>query len=349
MPPLVKAVKPLLSANDPPYVAIYAPRTSCDGAASILDPAKHIISNVENNYAFYYDAAGAQRLCLLDDAGNTIDVGESDVHPTSCGRQIITGTADYPGPIQAITFVVPSGSTQTAISAEAAHLVFGAGGANVIPWSDPHLYFTRSKGTGTTQLVARSITVDPAMMWGIDRLSASNLVASMEAVNPSVAENVIGLLSSDFADNSRANLRVLAYQQRGQLYGYLPDSTADALDKANVRDGHYPIWGAIHLMAATQNDVPSPAASAFITQFNKAKLEQPLVSAIIESGFVPLCAMKVNRPNETGPLTSFKPEFGCGCFFDHEVTGTTSCKTCNMPSDCSSSTPKCNYGYCEAQ
>jgi hypothetical protein len=356
LPPLLKAVQPMLSANDPPYVTIFAPQTSCKGAGSILDAddTKHIIKNTDNNYAFYYDAAGVQQLCLLAEPdGNVVDVGESDVYPASCGFNPVPGTTDYPGPIQAIAFVVPAASNQRVISAEAAHLLFGAGGAGpsglVMPWADPHLYFTRSSGTGTTQLVARSITVDPAMMWGIDRLSAGNLVASMEAVDPNVAEKAIGLLSSDFADKSSENLRVLAYQQRGLKYGYLPDSSPDTRDKANVRDGHYPIWGAIHLMAATQNSVPTPAASALITQFKNARLEQPLVSAIIESGFVPLCAMKVNRTSELGPLTTFKPDFGCGCFFDHEVTGVTSCKTCSVASECPSSAPKCNYGYCEVQ
>jgi hypothetical protein len=354
LPPLIKAVQPLLYAGSPPYVAIFAPQTSCKGAASILDSntAMHLIKNVPNNYAFYYDASGAQRLCLLDDpAGNVVDVGESDIYPASCGYQLAPNTADYLGPIQAITMVVPSGSKQTAISAEAAHLVFGVGGDNgrASPWSDAHYYFTRSSGTGTTQLVARSVGVAPDKVWGIDRLSAANLVASMEAVDPSVSESVIGLLSSDFADKSRANLRVLAFQQRGQTYGYLPDSTVDTYDKANVRDGHYPIWGAIHLMAATQNGVPSQAASAFITQFTVPKLERELVSAIIESGFVPSCAMKVNHASELGALVSFKPAFGCGCFYDNQVNGKTSCKTCGGPADCPTSAPACNYGYCEAQ
>ena len=353
LPPLLKAVQPLLYAEHPPYVAIFAPQTSCKGAGSILDPdpSKHLIKNVLDNYALYYDTAGAQQLCLLDPAGNIVDVGESDVYPDSCNYAIVADTADYLGPIQAITLVVPSGSKQTVISAEAAHLVFGAGGdgGRAFPWSDPRYYFTRSSGTGTMQLVARSVGIDPAMAWGIDRLSAANLVASMEAVDPSVANNAIGVVSSDFADRSRANLRVLAFQQRGQLHGYLPDATATAFDKANVRDGHYPIWGAIHLLAATQNGVPSAAARALITRLTVPKLERETVSAIIASGFVPSCAMKVDHASELGPLTGFRPEFGCGCFYDHEVNGKTSCTACSGPGDCPGNAPACNYGYCEVQ
>jgi hypothetical protein len=353
LPPLLKAVQPLLSAGSPPYVAIFAPQTSCKGAASILDPdvTKHVVKNVVNNNALYYDSTGTQQFCLLDAAGNTIDVGESDVYPASCSYTVVANTADYLGPVQAITMVVPSSSKQNAISAEAAHLVFGAGGDNgrASPWSDAHFYFTRSSGTGTTQMVARAMTVDPAMVWGIDRLSAPNLVASMEAIDPSVAEGVIGLLSSDFADKSRANLRELAFQQRGQTFGYLPDSNADKSDKANVRDGHYPIWGAIHLIAATTNGVPSQAASALITQFTVPKLDPLLVTQIIEAGFVPSCAMKVDHTTELGSLAAFKPAFGCGCFYDQQINGKTSCTACAGSSDCSSSAPACNYGFCEVQ
>ena len=353
LPPLIKAVQPFLYADDPAYVAVFAPQTSCKGAGAILDPdpSRHIIKNTANNYAFYYDTAGAQRFCLLDLEGNTVDIGESDVYPASCNYPIVAGTADYLGPIQAIAIVVPSGSHETAISAEAAHLIFGAGGDNgrVAPWTDARYYFTRSAGTGTLQLVARTIAVDPGLVWGIDRLSAANLVASMEAVNPAVAENAIGLLSSDFADRSRANLRMLAFQQRGQLRGYLPDSTATSFDKANVRDGHYPIWGAIHLIAATQNGVASPAASALITRLIVPKLERATVSAIIEAGFVPSCAMKVNHDSELGPLTTFQPESSCGCFYEQEVGGKASCTACSTPGDCPSDAPACNYGYCEVR
>ena len=353
LPPLIKAVQPLLSAGNPAYTAVFAPQTSCAGAASVYDsdPSKHKVQNVANNYAFYYDATGTQQFCLLDPAGTAVDVGESDVYPSSCGYAEQSTIADYTGPIQAITFVVPSSSTQTAISTEAAHLVFAAGANNgqATPWTDPSSYFVRSSGTGTVVLPSQAIKLDPTMWWGFDRLSASNLVASMESINPADAEKAIGVLSSDFADRARANLRTLAYQQAGQTYGYLPDSTADAFDKANVRDGHYPIWGAIHLLAPTSGGVPSQAASALVTQFSVPKLDQGLVAAIITAGFVPQCAMTVQHATEVGPLSVYAPAFGCGCFYADQVNGATSCQTCTGPGECPSSAPACNYGYCEVQ
>ncbi len=353
LPPLLKAVQPLLYKGTPPYVAVFAPQTSCKGAASIYDPdqTKHLIKDTPNNWAFFYDPSGNQVFCNLNGTGDTIDVGESDVYPSSCSYSPIPNVADYAGPIQAIVFAAPASSMQNSISAEAAHLVFSTGGDNgkAVPWIDPHSYFVRSSGTGTIQLPSRAIGIDPTAWWGIDRLSADNVVASMEAIDPNLAEGGIGLLSSDFADRNRTNIRELAFQQRGQRYGYLPDSNPESLDKANVRDGHYPIWGAIHFMAATVNGVPSDAAKALITQFNVPKLEESLVSAIIDAGFVPTCAMKVMHSSEVGPLTAFQPQFGCGCFFDKKANGTTTCKACTGNGDCSSSAPACNYGYCEKQ
>ncbi|HEX7837129.1 MAG TPA: hypothetical protein VF469_06675 [Kofleriaceae bacterium] len=354
LPPLLKAVQPLLYAShDPgvaPFVVVFAPQTSCKGAAAVYDPAtsKHLIFDVSNNYAFYFDQSGNQVFCKLAAAGNIVDVGESDVYPSSCGYDPQSNVADYTGPIQAITFVVPSSSKQTSISAEAAHLVFAAGGngGKAAPWTDPSLYFVRSSGTGTVQLPSRALDISPTAWWGIDRLSASNLVASMEALDPTRAEGAIGILSSDFADKNRANLRELAFQQRGEKYAYLVDSSPESLDKANVRDGHYPIWGAIHLLAATVNGVPSDAARALITQFSVAKLDESLVSAIIDAGFVPQCAMKVTHSSEVGPLSTYKPSFACGCFFDKKVNGTTDCRVCSVNSDCATGSV-CNYGFCE--
>src|SRR4051794_21709904 len=167
--PLLKAVAPLLAADDPAFTVVYQPQTSCKGAGSMFetDPAKRIIKDVPNNWAFFYDAAGAKNYCTLNPAGNAVDIGESDVYARTCGYDSKAGVADYPGPIQAITFVVPAASSQQSISAEAAHFLFGAGGnmGRVPPWTDPRLYFVRSAGTGTVQLISRAINVPAAVWW----------------------------------------------------------------------------------------------------------------------------------------------------------------------------------------
>lgn len=352
-PPLLKAVAPLLAAGSPAYTVVFLPQTSCKGAASVYDPdpTKHVIKDISGNWAFYYGADGSQQYCLLGAAGAPVDVGESDVYAATCGYAASPGIADYDGPIQAVTFVVPSQSTQQSISAEAAHLVFGAGGGGgkVAPWINPALYFVRSSGTGTIQLPSRAIGVPPTAWWGIDRLSADNLRASLEGIDPTSAEQAIGVLSSDFADRARANLRVLMFQQAGQSCGYLPDSSPTSFDKANVRDGHYPIWGPIHLFTANNNSVPSEGAGALVTQFSVPRLEQPLLDAIITSGYIPACAMRVQRSEEMGALASYQPQFGCGCYFENAVDGKSSCTVCNGPGDCPAGRPACNYGFCEVQ
>ncbi len=352
-PPLVKAVQPLLSARDPAFTLVFQPQTSCRGAGTMFDPdrSRRLIRDIPNNWAFFYDARGVKQYCRLNPDGNAVDVGQSDVYARTCGFEPVAGVADYPGPIQAITFVVPAGSSQRSISAQAAHLVFGAGGSNgaVPPWNDPRLFFVRSPGTGTIQLTSRAIDVPPTSWWGIDRLSSDNLRDSMEGIDPASAEQAIGVLSSDFADQARANLRILYFQGAGQSCGYLPDSTPTSFDKANVRDGHYPIWGPIHLYATTTNGVPSPAADALVTRFSVPRLEQRLIEAIIEAGYIPACAMRVRREQEMGPMVSFQPQFGCGCFYDSRVNGRSSCDTCAGPGDCPSARPACNYGFCEVQ
>jgi len=183
--------------------------------------------------------------------------------------------------------------------------------------------------------------------WGIDRLSATNLVDSMRVIDPTKSESAIGILSSDFADRNRGSLRVLAFQQRGQRHAYFPDSTPESADKANVRDGHYPIWGAIHLLAPTINDVASPTARALINQLHGAQLDRRVVDAIIDGGYIPQCAMKVKHSEEVGPLTVEDSDFGCSCYFDDRVThGKASCPKCELSTDCPAG-DACRYGFCE--
>jgi hypothetical protein len=350
-PPLLQAVAPLLAVRETPYTVVFQPQTSCKGAGAMFDgdATKHVIKDIPNNWAFFYDAAGVKRSCLLAPEGNLVDVGESDVYARTCGYESSAGIADYAGPIQAISFVVPAGSSQRSISAEAAHLVFGTGNQQGIPpWTDPRLYFVRSSGTGTIQLVSRAINVPATAWWGIDRLSSDNLRDSMEGIDPNSAEKAIGVLSSDFADRARANLRMLAFQASGQSCGYLPDSSPTLFDKANVRDGHYPIWGPIHLYARTNNEVPSAAADALVTRFAVPRLDQKLLEAIVAAGYIPSCAMRVKRDEEMGPLAPFQPQFACGCYYDSLVNGRSSCAPCTGPSECPTSAPACNYGFCEA-
>jgi ABC-type phosphate transport system substrate-binding protein len=355
--PLLEAVAPILAENDPPYRVVYQPQSSCKGAGSMFetDPSKRMIKDIPNNWAFFFDEAGQKNYCLLQPEGNFVDIGESDVYANTCGYDPKpTEVGDYMGPIQAITFVVHAKSSQKAISAEAAHILFGAGGrmGAVAPWDDPLFYFVRGSGTGTIQLTSRAIKVPATGWWGIDRLSSDNLRDSLNAVAPTGIEKAIGVLSSDFADKARKNLRVLAFQGVNQTCGYLPDSTQMSFDKENVRDGHYPIWGPIHFYAALTNGVaPTQQAEALIKLLSVPKLEKNLVDAVVTAGYIPACAMRVSREEEMGDMTSRPPDFGCGCYYEKVANGqpTPTCRPCSTSAQCTPERPSCNYGFCEVQ
>jgi hypothetical protein len=361
--PMLRAVQPLLSQNKPAYRAVYQNASSCAGVASVFDPAKRLMTNpaptAAPNYAFYFDDNGVQTSCLLADTGNTIELGVSNLFSTTCNTdtaQYVSGTtvSDYTGPVVPFVISAPASSSEVSISAEALHLVFGRGGKgdgaiahDAAPWTDPTYYFIRNSGAGSTVLTALLIDVPKTKFWGVDRLSTDNLRDSMLA--STAASPSLGILSIDYADKNRGNLRSLYLQANGQRCGYLPDSSANTFDKLNVRDGHYPLWGYVHFFAPIgPGGVPSDAAKALVTRFSVARLDQQLLDNVISASLIPRCAMQVGRTGEVGDLS---PQHGlrCGCYFESKTTGSTSCSVCASASDCPTDRPACNYGYCEAE
>ncbi|MGH7294073.1 MAG: hypothetical protein ACRELB_04025, partial [Polyangiaceae bacterium] len=263
---------------------------------------------------------------------------------------------EYLGPIQAMAIVVPGKSQETAITAEAARAVFGMGGGGVAPWTDPTLYFVRNANTGTQQEIGHAIDVPASAFWGIDRGTAANVDALMKVVtDPATAEQAIGIISVDYYDSDRDNLRALAFAAPGQTCAYLPDSTQFKKDKRNVRDGHYPIWGPLHFFAAVSGGVPASAgAQAFVSVVSVPNIPQALLDAFIGASLVPSCAMSVQRSSELGPLSAYSATFQCGCYFEAspDVNGAASagCTPCATANDCNDpARPACNLGYCEVQ
>src|SRR5262249_52565308 len=142
---------------------------------------------------------------------------------------------EYFGPIQPMTFVVKSESMEQSISAEMGHVVFGRGSTdpNSNPYLDPSLYFVRNSGSGTQQMISRAINVDAKQWWGIDRGGSSQVRDLLEAVSSTRSEGAVGILSTDFTDPVRQQLRILAFQATGQLAGFYPDSSVNTRDKRN--------------------------------------------------------------------------------------------------------------------
>lgn len=129
----------------------------------------------------------------------------------------------------------------------------------------------------------------------------------------------------------------------------MPDLHPYTRDKESVRDGHYPLWGQIHLYAREVSGDITAGAKAFITLFSVPRPDTQLLDATIETGNVPVCAMKVTRDSEVGPLRAFTPAFQCGCYYEKKLNGGTDCKACGGPADCPDVRPACNLGFCEQQ
>ena len=365
-PPFVKAVAPLLAAHDPPYGMVWQTSNSCQGVdvAFNSDPQKRLLARTSLNTGLYSvggDGAVTVIPCTIDE-DVPVDFGESDIYSTTCEQRLKYSptnpvgsplVGEYFGPIQAMTFSVPAASSQSIISAEAARAVFGRGSAPTpeLPWNDSNQLFKRSDSTATNQLISRAIFIDPTQWYGQTPATATAMASALQAVPSDAVERTIGILGTDGADANRGNLKTLAFQARGQSCAFWPDSTPFAVDKRNVRDGHYAIWGPLHFFARLVNGQPNEAAGAFVLGFAAQKLDQSLLRSIAATANVPACAMKVRRTIEMGPMEPYQPPFACGCFYDSVVTSgdPAGCTKCTGTQDCPQEKPACNYGFCEAQ
>jgi len=368
--PLLKAVQPALSALAKPYRAVFQGSSSCNGVTSVfvpggsvkmLDP-KPAASGGNGNWAYYFDDQGRQTFCRIEPTtttpeGRIPDIGVSNLYAKTCNTTYEPGTTvgDYLGPVVPFVLAVKKGSAQQAISAEAARLVFGNGGRppagigmkDATPWTDYRNYYIRNSGAGSTVLTSYVIDVPKDKFWGIDRVTTDNLRDGLLAAPDSSTSAAIGILSIDFYDQNRGNLKALYLQSKDQKAGFLPDSQPTTFDKRNVRDGHYTLWGYVHLFAALDSNggLMSPAAKALVLLLTVPQIEQKLLDKIIDASLTPQCAMQVSRTTEVGPF-SIRQGTQCGCYFDARKTGRTDCQMCTTAEDCPGKHP-CRYGYCE--
>ena len=328
--------------------------TSCVGVAKAYDPG--FMENDPGNEAWttYYDAAGNESPCKMVSGTISPDIGLSDVFPQTCSYNLNSNdpnVVDTPGPVQAMGFIVPDGSKQTSISAAAAYEVFGFGDASgVAPWTDRQYIFQRSKSSGTQNMIARTLGLDPAH-FAATKTADSNSEAALVGCSPQ-PEKTIGVLAVDLAERKTYPVRLLAYQHFHQTCGYLPDSAAGANDKRQVRDGHYFIWGPIHML--TRKDHASARATQMINYVGgiippPADVEVDLFKIWSDAHLVPQCAMRVTRSTDGGPLAAYRPPTSCYCKYDEITRGSSDCTRCQTAADCPASKPACGYGYCEGQ
>jgi hypothetical protein len=127
-----------------------------------------------------------------------------------------------------------------------------------------------------------------------------------------------------------------------------------------VRDGHYSIFGPLHMLShVTNGGVPANGDAG--TVLNAITGVAPpsgvdIIDLYAKHSLIPQCAMKVTRNADGGDIMPFKPASGCSCYFVERATlvkPPAGCTTCNTGSDCPSSAPNCNkfgaqtMGYCE--
>jgi ABC-type phosphate transport system substrate-binding protein len=354
--PFVALVGKMLASQNPPITVVYSGQGSCTGVDAILNGTP--LRGMGTTALSYWDAAGTELKCDVAGDGPVLvaDVGISDVFATTCFRLpggLPSNVADFLGPVQTMTFVVPVASPEISISAEAAYYVYGFGAASgVEPWSNETAIFRRDELSGTQRMVAAAIGVDAARWKGIGTTGSEDLRKKLIA-SPLPAR-ALGILSTDVAQENRDNVKILAYRHSGQTCGYYPDRDERSNEKANVRDGHYAIWGPLHLFTRLNGSgFPVKAAAADVIGYlNGTKTAGDgldLIALEAQRHVVPQCAMRVKRGSELGALASYAPPGACGCYYDKVANGSTTCTPCTGPRDCPATAPACSYGYCETQ
>jgi len=252
-----------------------------------------------------------------------------------------------------MTFVTNRSSVEKSISAEAAYYVYGFGGqSQVPPWTTEMSIFRRDALSGTQAMIAAAIGV-PADRWkGAATTSSTDMLMRVGMAN--FADQSIGILSAEVAQDNRSMVKVLAYQNFGQKCAVFPDSAENANDKANVRNGQYPIWGPLHLLTRLNSSgyPANPRAGeviGYLAGTRPAPAGLDLIKIEAQRHAVPQCAMRVQRAQEVGSAMPLAPVGACGCYYEQVATNATSCKKCVTSSECSANAPVCSYGYCEAQ
>jgi len=349
--PLLVELSKYLATQTSPTTIVYLGQGSCVGVDAILNGTP--IQGSGSSALSIWDATGTEKTCDVT-TPIVADIGISDVFATTCFALpggLASNIADFLGPVQSMTFAVPIGSQEVSISAEAAYYLYGFGGdSGVVPWTDEAVIFKRDINSGTQRMIAAAIGV-PADKWkGTPTASSGDLLQKLTLAAP--RERAIGILAADVAQDNRTVLRVLAYQHSKQSCGYFPDRDATSNEKANVRDGHYAIWGPLHLLTRLDNNgYPLKSATADVVGYLAGTKTAPgqldLIVLEAQRHVVPQCAMRVKRTQELGPMATFSPVGSCGCYYEKVANGATKCAPCQRQTDCPATTPVCSYGYCE--
>ncbi|MCB9546319.1 MAG: hypothetical protein H6706_10750 [Myxococcales bacterium] len=355
--PYLARIAPKLATAADPLTIVYLPVGSCTAMDGVLGDTD--LTGTAVYWPGDVDADGAPVEAMCDLApGARAQLAFSDVTVETCTGAAPPGDVhQYPSLVQGFGFVVPPSSTQQAITATEAYFLFKFGaeaGREVPPWVDPTLIHIRTPASSTQLLIGLAAGV-PGTRWSPNLTAINNgssaVVAAVAAEDATGnAEKTLGILSLQRYDGARDQLRMLAFEafEQGCLGAVFPDSTAQSFDKRNVRDGHYPIWGYLWMVAAGDADRPTDAGAARVVDFIRGTEAlngaDPIADAI-RAGAVPACAMQVRRAFDGGPLEAFEHPAPCGCVFEEVATGAATCAPCDDATPCAAGT--CRFGFCE--
>jgi hypothetical protein len=331
---------------------VYQSDSSCLGLDAINTGTTRLKGSAQ-----YWPVGQAQpALCDIENE-QPADVGLCDVSPESCidGFSGSDNLVNDTGAAQVFMFTVPNGSSQKAISAEAAYAVFGFDDGGVLPWVDPQSLMRRGPGSGNQLTIASSLGLAPAYWRGVIKAKSSEVKPALLALSD--PEKGLGITSADVADemDSRANLRTLAYQHYGQNCAFTPDSTSGSSDKRNVRDGHYELWAPLHFYTRGSGGHTQDRFIGEIVSFLTGAKPLPnrntdLITTLKQAGLIPTCAMHVTRAKEGARIVPFQPSPSCSCYYDASPPGgvvPADCKPCTTSAECPDSAQNCSFGYCE--
>jgi hypothetical protein len=337
-----------LSAATPPQTIVYQSPGACLGPQYLLD------GTTMTGTATYWNAAGTALSCSLPLTGQVPDFGAGGTYASFCPgvpSPVPATLGDFLGPIEVFDFIVPKASSQTVISAPAAYFVYGFGAqSQAAPWTVPSEIIKRNANSAAAILISLAINVPVADFQGVDGVSNAGSVT--DVASAATPENAIGFASNETVATSLSSVNVLAYQHYNQTCGYWPSSTQAGFDMQNVRNGHYPLWSSLHFYATTNASgaVTDAAAAQLIGYFTHtvtppAGVDVDALAAQV--GEVLDCAMEVKRASDFGTLEPYAPAAPCGCFFEENATGSTTCTACTTDAGCPASATHCRMGYCE--
>ena len=347
---------------------VYLTSASCDGISSVMNqPAM-------TGTGHYYTAdtaktgAASTQNCQFDNVakggnlGVKPHIGVSDVPYNLCpgaGSTTLPATlGNWNGPTQSMLLVVPkANATMTSISAEQAADIWGCGAnGGITPYVDETAIQQRSATSGTQILVGRAIGVLPGVFKGNPNSGTGALIASLGNVQD--PQKAIGFVAADAYQSATyaGMMNALAFKAINQTKAYYADSSATAIDKRNVRDGHYAIQGPLNYIAPLTAGQPEALVKKtldYITGSVPIDSTAPngYVDIVANAGNVPSCAMTVQiAPDSTGYFAAYKPAVSCGCYFESAVTKSspTGCTPCTTSATCPTG-KTCQTGFCELQ